>query len=349
MSAKGKSSNRSKKNTIKDAHHQDDNPDLQSILRFHEQYYSETENRFEEIRNYLSIQQKDASGSEFVPSTMTMPFGQKFIQYKNFFYIGEVKNGKPYGMGKFFYRNGSWEEGEYKNFARVGSGSIKYPNGMIFAGEWGAKGMEGEGMAFYPTWQGGAVYSGQFVNGKMHGKGIINFKTGNWYNGDWEMGKISGQGTYYNAKSNKFDTGQFKNGIRTGYGVTKWNDEVRYEGTWNELQGKFSGEGTMYLPNGDTETGKWVDGEWIGEKTVKNQEKFPETFPGISHKFTVIFFITPWVALVVAVILTWISRNFWFALLIAGVGSVIAFLFMIVLIILQLAVERRIKKILTKK
>jgi hypothetical protein len=348
MKAKVKGSNRGKKGTTKEVGNQR-NPDLQSVRKFHEQHYSETENRFEEFRNILTMQQIETSSSEFIPSSMSLPFGQKFIQYKDVFYIGEVRKGKPYGKGKFFYKNGGWEDGEYKNSVRVGSGSIKYNEGVLYSGEWSIYGAEGEGMIFYPDWQYGAIYTGQFVKGIMHGKGTINFKTGNWYKGDWENGKMSGQGVYYNAKHRRTDTGQFTDGYRTGVGVIEWGTGDHYEGTWDDTSGSLNGEGTIYSLNDDYETGKWVDGNWIGEEKVKEKKKVTELFPGISGKITSFLFFIPWPVLVFIIIRTWISSGFWYALLVTVVGSIVACLSMLILGFLQLVVEIMIKRFLRRK
>ncbi len=55
------------------------------------------------------------------------------------------------------------------------------------------------------TWSNGDRYEGEFKDGKMHGKGALNFADGKKYTGDWIEGK------------------------RTGRGVFTWPDGERYE------------------------------------------------------------------------------------------------------------------------
>jgi hypothetical protein len=290
------------------------------------------------------MQQIDTSESEYyIPSTMSLPFGQKFIQYGNWFYIGEVRNGKPNGKGKFFSKDGSWEEGEYKNSSRIGSGIIKSA-GMMYIGEWSSKGAEGEGTLLYTTQQDEAVYFGQFFDGTMHGEGILSFKNGSWYKGDWENGDMNGDGVYYSAVYNRTDTGQFRDGYRKGSGVIKWANGDRYEGTWDDSTKKLNGVGFMYLSNGDIDIGKWVDDKWVDEQNVKDTEMMPK-YP-FDNRFSLLLMLIPWIALIVTVILRWISKGFWTSLLVAGIGAIIAFLSMFVLLFGHVIMKVEIKKLL---
>jgi hypothetical protein len=46
------------------------------------------------------------------------------------------------------------------------------------------------------TWSNGDRYEGEFKDGKMHGKGTLNFADGKKYTGDWIEGKKTGRGVF---------------------------------------------------------------------------------------------------------------------------------------------------------
>lgn len=56
-----------------------------------------------------------------------------------------------------------------------------------------------------PSWLGsagcywytnGAVYEGEYRNGRVHGKGRATFPSGDSYAGEWKEGAMSGTGVY---------------------------------------------------------------------------------------------------------------------------------------------------------
>ena len=88
-------------------------------------------------------------------------------------------------------------------------------------------------------------YVGQVVNGKMEGKGIYYFKSGDRYEGDYKNDKFEGKGIYY------------------------CNDGDRYEGDYKN--DKREGKGIYYFKNGDREMGDWKDGNEIGKHVILNK------------------------------------------------------------------------------
>jgi hypothetical protein len=53
---------------------------------------------------------------------------------------------------------------------------------------------------FFPgvmTWKNGHKYEGQFVQGKIQGKGIKHYGKGAYYAGNFQDGKMEGQGSFF--------------------------------------------------------------------------------------------------------------------------------------------------------
>ena len=101
-------------------------------------------------------------------------------------YTGEVKDGKPNGMGVAKYASG--------NVLRyVGS----FVNGMY----------TGKGTMFFDD---GAFLTGEWKNGKLNGKGTNLTSNGNLYIGEFANGVKSGKGTLFN-KDNSVVIGRFAN------------------------------------------------------------------------------------------------------------------------------------------
>lgn len=130
----------------------------------------------------------------------------------------------------------------------------------------------------------GAVYEGDFLNGKCHGKGIMSFPNGNKYWGDWTDNQRQGQGkmayregntyvggfvesrmrgkgkmTYVNGDS--YD-GNWENNRPNGNGTYSFVSGNRYEG--NFVNGSFDGHGTMYYRDGSHYDGFWQDSKKHG-------------------------------------------------------------------------------------
>jgi hypothetical protein len=125
----------------------------------------------------------------------------------------------------------------------------------------------------------GAVYTGEFVSGKIHGRGVLDFTNGNRYSGDWQNGIREGQGKMSFKNGNQFE-GAFIHNRMTGYGIMQYANGDRYKGNWLSDQpqgkgnyafktkevydgdfasGKFEGQGSMTYIDGARYTGGWKD------------------------------------------------------------------------------------------
>ena len=85
-------------------------------------------------------------------------------------YVGEKKDGKRHGQGKFKWSDGDKYVGEFKDGKRNGQGTLTKPNGDKYVGE--------------------------FKDGKQDGQGTYTHSDGKKYVGEWKDGYKTGQGTF---------------------------------------------------------------------------------------------------------------------------------------------------------
>lgn len=93
--------------------------------------------------------------------------------------------------------------------------------------------------------------------GRMHGRGVYKFDSGDTYVGDYFEDQMHGQGKYTWADGSSYEGG-YRNGMYHGYGVLTLPGEEVYKGQWvdDERHG-----------HGVSESGEGVyDGEWAHDK-----------------------------------------------------------------------------------
>ena len=130
-----------------------------------------------------------------------------------------------------------------------------------------------------------AVYIGQVLNGKRHGKGIQIWDDGAKYEGSWENDKSNGYGTFYHIdgdvyqgywKNNRANgkgvyissdggryEGEWIDDVQNGFGTEKWNDGSSYKGNYD--MGKKQGYGEYEWNNGCKYKGYWKDNKLSGK------------------------------------------------------------------------------------
>ena len=77
-------------------------------------------------------------------------------------------------------------------------------------------------------------YTGQIVEGLMHGRGRLTYDENHYYDGDWVKGKRHGRGIYL-------------------------NNDTKYEGTFDN--DRINGVGTCWYPNGNRFEGQFLAGK----------------------------------------------------------------------------------------
>ena len=108
----------------------------------------------------------------------------------------------------------------------------------------------------------GTTYVGNFVNGKMHGKGTFTYSDGATYFGDFKDGEESGKGTFICWQHGSKYVGDFLNGKKHGNGTYNFPDGANYVGEWKD--GYRDGDGAYTFKNGKTKIGKFKKNKFLG-------------------------------------------------------------------------------------
>ena len=111
------------------------------------------------------------------------------------------------------------------------------------------------------TWRGDHgenVYQGEFLEGKLHGRGVYRWAVGACYDGELRDGMQHGSGTQTWPGHSRY-RGEWRDGKRHGRGTYIWATGARYEGEWRT--GKRHGRGTYTWGDGDAMTCEWREGE----------------------------------------------------------------------------------------
>jgi hypothetical protein len=211
-------------------------------------------------------------------------------------FSGSFLNGQPWnGSGSILIDEktsygGVWSNGSFDGTAKVG-----FTDGRYYEGDMVQYRYEGFGVMHNGD---GTKYSGQFTRGKRHGEGTLtgpictyigHFEDG-LFNGE---GKIvdseskaklfegefkddqpwNGKGVIYGATRQLHFTGEFFDGVFTGYGVQKIDEEspefkhYSKSGTYdgNFVNTKYQGQGSVHYTDGSCYEGKYEDDLRHGE------------------------------------------------------------------------------------
>ena len=106
-------------------------------------------------------------------------------------YLGEFKNYKPHGYGRFVWMNGDKYFGEWKNGKSHGNGTKIWKDGREYSGTFKDDKLHGQGTFYYPD---GKKYVGGFIDGKRHGDGTFTYADGTAFVGKFLAGKQEGLG-----------------------------------------------------------------------------------------------------------------------------------------------------------
>ena len=95
-------------------------------------------------------------------------------------YQGQVKDGKPNGLGVIIYPDGIWKGGnkyvgEWKDGKEHGQGTQTSSDGRKYVGEFKNGLLNGQGTETTPD---GTKYVGKFKDGERNGQGTLTFPDG---------------------------------------------------------------------------------------------------------------------------------------------------------------------------
>lgn len=155
-------------------------------------------------------------------------------------------------------------------YERHGKGEHAYSSGAKYSGEWMNDKENGKGTFCFAD---GAIYIGDFKNGMFHGGGIITSEDGSVKSGSWENGHYVGEkynqpathsgGAGGNIKMHAEQyEGEYKNGVRHGWGTYVYPSGATYVGEWeNDME---NGRGTFTLIDGTVYVGEFKAGKFHG-------------------------------------------------------------------------------------
>ena len=202
-------------------------------------------------------------------------------------YVGEIRNGKPNGLGTITFVDGAKYVGQLKDGKHDGQGTYTWPNGNQYIGK---------------------QYVGEFKDGKQNGQGTLVYANGSKYVGEFRDGKPADRGTL--TETNKTTTqsqaqvqpnqsqprqlpacnvsvdrltwtncigtltyssgisyaGEFRNGNYYGQGTLTWPSGQRYVGEFKD--GNYNGQGTLAYADGDKYVGEFKDDKKHGQGTL---------------------------------------------------------------------------------
>ena len=101
----------------------------------------------------------------------------------------------------------------------------------MYIGLWRNDERHGRGVMTYVKAEADAVqekYDGEFVEGKMSGRGCYWYDDGSVYDGMWLLGKMHGKGLFVYPNGNRYE-GEFQDDMKDGYGILLYINGERYE------------------------------------------------------------------------------------------------------------------------
>ena len=138
-----------------------------------------------------------------------------------------------------------------------GYGRLVHNSGAIYEGDFREGKRCGLGLWQHP---GGITYEGGWLNDLYHGFGVLSIPGIYSYEGEWFAGQKSGRGTQTWANGRHY-TGQWRSGFMHGSGTLYYPDGSYYEGQWQE--GRQHGSGTFYKADGEILSGTWEKGRFV--------------------------------------------------------------------------------------
>lgn len=182
-----------------------------------------------------------------------------------FTYIGEWKDGKKEGKGKFMVGKNSYYEGEFLHGEITGKGKRVFPNGSVYEGEFKLGEFCGNGK--YIDKITNEVYEGGWKDNKRNGEGVLSLPDGTTYSGSFVNHKRNGFGKYTSSSGNTYE-GQWIDNMIQGKGKMIYANGDVYEGEF--VDGKKQGQGTIVW----ADSGLSVSSEWKDDKCVYNPTNF---------------------------------------------------------------------------
>jgi outer membrane protein assembly factor BamD (BamD/ComL family) len=196
----------------------------------------------------------------------TQGFSYRKKVNKNGVYTGWTDiSGKSNGYGHSVLNSGYEYLGEWKDDKYYGIGKYSMPDTGVYIGGFLNDKFHGSGIF---TFNGGGQYDGGFLKGRCHGQGILTYPTGEQYEGQWKNGKREGFGKYITANGDVYE-GTWKNdepqnGKMVYADGNSYVGQLKYDEKENRIE--RHGKGTVIHTNGEMISGNWKNDELITTK-----------------------------------------------------------------------------------
>jgi hypothetical protein len=187
-------------------------------------------------------------------------------------YTGELDSdtGKPSGTGTILYASGPLKgfryEGNWFAGFKQGPGKLTGPE-YEYEGSFRGDQPEGHGVKKYKS---GNIYDGWWKAGLKEGGGTMTWPRMDWvYSGEWQNGKISGKGTWHSeTRGVTYYGDNWKDDQVNGTGTARYSRGDIYKGRF--VKGMKEDTNAFYTyPNGkDTYTGGFKDNLRDGTGTL---------------------------------------------------------------------------------
>ncbi|NWS03469.1 RSPH1 protein, partial [Motacilla alba] len=205
---------------------------------------------------------------------------------------GRDAEGQRHGLGKARLPNGDTYEGEYEHelmgvssVPNVFQGTYRFKNGALYTGNYLQNKKHGKGVFFYPD---GSKYAGDWVHDQRQGFGEYLYANGDTYTGEWANNKRHGQGTYVYKDTGSKYVGYWVDGIQNGPAELIHLNH-RFKGRF--LNGKPSGRGKFIFDIGCEQHGEYI--QPVQEKEEEEEEEPPLPLEPIWKPSEITKF-TPW-------------------------------------------------------
>mgnify|MGYP000878675882 FL=1 len=139
--------------------------------------------------------------------------------------------------------------------------------GAIYIGQWKNGKKHGRGEQIWPD---GTYHKGYWRNGVAKGKGRLIHANGNVYEGDWHTDKAHGFGVFARTDGSLYE-GEWFEDFQHGYGKESWLDGSQYEG--NYYMGTKHGNGKFLWGDGSKYEGEFQQNELHGQGVYEWPDK----------------------------------------------------------------------------
>lgn len=161
-------------------------------------------------------------------------------------YIGDIKGGKPNGLGMAIYHNdyalryaGYFVNGKYE-----GKGALVFSDGSFISGDWKAGKLNGKGANFNKDKD---LYVGGFSNGLKNGFGTFMFADNSFLQGGFKDDNYSGRCIFVNSSGNVLSDNIYADSKKDGPGYQYELDSKKlFEGIWKNGDWQESTTGNYY-------------------------------------------------------------------------------------------------------